>query len=39
MKIKISNKTIGENTPIFIIAEAGSNHNCKIKIIKCQDRY
>ena len=34
MNIKISNKTIGENFPTFIIAEAGINHNGSLKIAK-----
>jgi N-acetylneuraminate synthase/N,N'-diacetyllegionaminate synthase len=25
--IKIANKTVGEDQPVFIIAEAGVNHN------------
>ena len=34
MNIKISNKTIGENFPTFVIAEAGINHNGSLKIAK-----
>lgn len=34
MKIKISNKWIGEDSPVFVIAEAGINHNGNIKIAK-----
>ena len=34
MQIKINNKTIGENQPTFIIAEAGINHNGSVKIAK-----
>jgi len=34
MNIKISNKTIGEKFPTFIIAEAGINHNGSLKIAK-----
>ena len=34
MKIKISNKWIGENYPVFITAEAGINHNGSLKIAK-----
>lgn len=30
-KIKIANKFIGENQPVFIIAEAGVNHNGDLK--------
>jgi len=33
-KIKIGNKLVGENEPCFIIAEAGSNHDCKLKQAK-----
>ncbi len=33
-KIKIANKTIGNDHPVFIIAEAGSNHNGKIEYAK-----
>lgn len=32
--IKIEEKTIGDGEPTFIIAEAGSNHNGKIKLAK-----
>ena len=32
--VKIGNKTIGENFPTFIIAEAGSNHNRDINQAK-----
>ena len=31
-KIKLKNKVIGGNEPIFIIAEAGVNHNGDITI-------
>ena len=31
---KIGNKSIGNNNPVFIIAEAGINHNGKLKIAK-----
>ena len=34
MKIKISNKWVGEETPVFIVAEGGINHNGKVKIAK-----
>ena len=34
MKIKISNKWIGENYPTFVIAEAGINHNGNLKTAK-----
>ena len=34
MKIKIGNKCIGDNCPVFIVAEAGINHNGSIKIAK-----
>lgn len=34
MKIKISKKTIGENHPIFFVAEAGINHNGKLRLAK-----
>lgn len=30
----IGNKKIGENNPVFIIAEAGSNHNKKLNLAK-----
>lgn len=33
-EIRINNKTISENSPVFIIAEAGVNHNGDIKIAK-----
>jgi len=33
-KIKIGNKQVGESEPTFIIAEAGSNHNGKLKQAK-----
>jgi N,N'-diacetyllegionaminate synthase len=32
MKVKIANRLIGEGEPCFIIAEAGVNHNGKIKL-------
>ena len=32
--IEIGNKTIGENHPVFIIAEAGVNHNGSIELAK-----
>lgn len=34
MKIKISNKWIGDNYPAFVIAEAGINHNGDLKTAK-----
>jgi len=34
LKIKISNKWIGDDSPVFILAEAGINHNGSIKIAK-----
>lgn len=34
MNVKISNKTIGEKFPAFIIAEAGINHSGSLKIAK-----
>jgi sialic acid synthase SpsE len=34
MKFKIENKTIGDNFPCFIVAEAGINHNGSLKIAK-----
>ena len=34
MKIKISNRWIGENYPSFVIAEAGINHNGDLKTAK-----
>ena len=34
MKIKLSKKWIGENSPVFVIAEAGINHNGSLKIGK-----
>lgn len=33
-EIKISNKIIGENRPVFIIAEAGVNHNGSVELAK-----
>lgn len=33
-KIKIGNKLVGENEPVFIIAEAGINHNGSLEIAK-----
>jgi len=33
-EIKIGNKTIGEDHPIFIIAEAGVNHNGSLELAK-----
>ena len=33
-KIKIKNKFIGDNYPIFFIAEAGVNHNGSMKYAK-----
>lgn len=33
-EIKIKNKTIGENQPVFIIAEAGVNHNGNFELAK-----
>ena len=32
--IKIGNKSIGESNPVFIIAEAGVNHNGDLNIAK-----
>jgi len=34
LKIRISNKLIGEENPVFIVAEAGINHNGSVKIAK-----
>jgi len=34
MKIKIAKKWVGENSPVFIIAEAGINHNGNLKLAK-----
>lgn len=34
MKVWIGNKIIGENEPVFIIAEIGINHNGDVKIAK-----
>ena len=34
MKIKIGNKWVGENSPLFIVAEGGINHNGSLKIAK-----
>jgi len=34
LRIKISNKWIGEKSPVFIIAEAGINHNGNLEIAK-----
>ena len=33
-KIKIGNHIIGENYPVFVIAEAGINHNGSLSIAK-----
>ena len=33
-KIKIGGKLVGEGEPIFIIAEAGSNHNGSLELAK-----
>lgn len=33
-KVKIGNRLIGGNEPCFIIAEIGSNHDCKLKQAK-----
>ena len=32
--IKIGNKTIGEGNPVFVIAEAGVNHNGSLELAK-----
>lgn len=32
--IKINNKNIGKNSPVFLIAEAGVNHNGKLNLAK-----
>lgn len=34
MKIKISNKLVGNNNPVFMIAEGGINHNGKLSLAK-----
>ena len=34
LRIKIANKWIGEQSPVFIIAEAGINHNGNLQIAK-----
>lgn len=34
MKIRIANKFVGDNSPVFIVAEAGINHNGSISIAK-----
>jgi len=34
MKIKLSNKWVGNNQPVFVIAEAGINHNGSLKLAK-----
>ena len=34
MEIKISNKKIGDNNPVFIVAELGVNHNGKLNLAK-----
>lgn len=34
LKVKISSRWIGEQSPVFIIAEAGINHNGSLKIAK-----
>jgi len=34
MKIKVENKTIGDRSPVFVVAEAGINHNGNIKTAK-----
>ena len=33
-QLKIKNKIINNDSPVFVIAEAGSNHNGKIRIAK-----
>jgi len=33
-KIKIGNKYVGENEPVFIVAEAGVNHNGNVELAK-----
>lgn len=32
--VKIANKKVGDGCPCFIIAEAGSNHNCRLSLAK-----
>ncbi len=34
MHVKVNGRIVGEGQPVFIIAEAGSNHNCDIKEAK-----
>jgi len=34
MKIKISDKWIGGNNPVFVVAEAGINHNGNVRVAK-----
>ena len=34
LKIKISNKWVGDGSPVFIMADAGINHNGSVKIAK-----
>jgi len=34
MKIKLGNRTIGDGQPVYIIAEAGVNHNGDVKLAK-----
>lgn len=34
MKIKVGSKTIGDNCPVFIVAELGINHNGKLSLAK-----
>ena len=34
MKFKIGSKIVGKNFPVFIIAEAGINHNGKLQVAK-----
>jgi N,N'-diacetyllegionaminate synthase len=34
VKVKIGDKLVGDGEPVFIVAEAGSNHNCKLEQAK-----
>lgn len=33
-RVKIANRNVGDGEPCFIIAEAGINHNGKLKLAK-----
>ena len=33
-KIKVGNRHIGDNEPVFVIAEIGINHNGSVELLK-----